>query len=54
MLFFSESADTFMFNAKLFLFLEAVKKGRVVDCTRDVIFSATLTSKHVLKKESER
>lgn len=43
-----------MFSAKLFLLLEAVKKGRVVDCTRDVIFNATLTSKHVLKKESGR
>lgn len=39
---------------KCFLFLEAAKKGKAVDCIRDVIFSATLRTKHVLKKESGR
>lgn len=43
-----------LYNAKLFLFLDAVENGEVLDYTRNVILNTTLISSPFLKKESER
>lgn len=49
-----ESCWGMLYNAKLFLFLEAVENGEVLDYMRNVILNTMLRSSPFLKKESER